>query len=311
MKKSIYLLLIIIALTACEKEKSSGERVLLGFTPKALPTFSVDGDIQTISVKTNQSWWDYTLEYDTKESEEWVDISRDDNTLTITTTPNKTFASRKATLVFTIGKGENQLIRRFPILQPSKFSTAFEVEDVDENGWLWFDTQEKIDRYVGPDKIIQIEGATFGTNEPTIADPTIIGADDAGIMPNDEETPQNGTQKTGAIRLALASSALGADNGGSLVVSLKTCSMFTVFVSSNSSMQTVLKLTLNYTNIINVKMYMGGFGPVLSKAGQKEWECSKESDDMLTKINPDDVNDVSIVNMKNRYLYIHGIKLMY
>lgn len=309
MKKSLYLLLIILTLTGCEKEKSSGERVLLGFTPKALPTFAADGDIQTLSVKTNQSWWDYTVEYKSA-GEEWVNISREENTLTITTPSNDTYSSREATVVFTIGKGENQLIRRFTVLQLSDSSTAFDITDIDSDGWLWFDTQEKIDKYIGPDKLIQIESATFGAYEETIADPTLVGADDAGVMPG-EETPQNGTQKTGAIRLALASSSLGASDGGSIEISLKTCSIFSVYLSSNSSMQTVLKLSVNYGSPVNVKMYMGGFGPVLSKAGQKEWECHKETDNMLTKINTDDANVVSIVSMKNRYLYIHGIKLMY
>ena len=309
MKKSIYLLLIILTLAGCEKEKSSGERVLLGFTPKALPTFSADGDVQTLSVKTNQSWWDYDIEYKSG-GEEWVNVSREENILTITTPANETYASREATVIFTIGKGENQLIRRFTVLQLSHFSSAFRIEDIDSDGWLWFDTQEKIDRYVGPDKIIQIYPATHGAYEETIADPTIVGADDTGVMPG-EETPQNGTQKTGAIRLALASSSLGASDGGSIEISLNTCRIFTVLVSSNSSMQTVLKLSVNYGSPVNVKMYMGGFGPVLSKAGQKVWDCHTENDYMLTKIKQDDVNIVSIVSMKNRYLYIHGIKLMY
>lgn len=309
MKKSIYLLLAIFTLVGCEKEKTSGERVLLGFTPRTLETFAAEGDVQTISVTTNQSWWDYAIEYN-KEGESWIDITREDNTLTITTPLNETFASREATLVFTIGQGENQLIRRFRILQLSKFSSAFDLEDIDSEGWLWFDTQEKIDKYVGPDKIIQIYPATHGALEPTIADPTIVGADKAGVMP-DEETPQNGTQKTGAIRLALASSAIGAADGGSIEISLKSCSEFAVDLSSGSSMQTVLRLSVNYGAPINVKMYMGGFGPILSKAGQKVWNCDEEADKMITKIKEEDANIISIVSMKNKYLYIHGIKLMY
>ena len=49
----------------------------------------------------------------------------------------------------------------------------FDPADVDANGWIWFDTQEKIDKYIGqannedgkidPDgKIIQLICADFG-----------------------------------------------------------------------------------------------------------------------------------------------------
>ena len=37
-------------------------------------------------------------------------------------------------------------------MQPITASTEvtfFDPKDVDSNGWLWFDTQEKINRYVG------------------------------------------------------------------------------------------------------------------------------------------------------------------
>ena len=45
-------------------------------------------------------------------------------------------------------------------MQPITASTEvtfFDPKDVDSNGWLWFDTQEKINRYVGitDDKLIQ------------------------------------------------------------------------------------------------------------------------------------------------------------
>lgn len=60
----------------------------------------------------------------------------------------------------------------------------FDPADVDANGWIWFDTQEKIDKYIGQannedgkidpnGKIIQLICADFGDYEDSTAGPAV------------------------------------------------------------------------------------------------------------------------------------------
>ena len=42
----------------------------------------------------------------------------------------------------------------------------FDPEDCDEQGWLWLDTQEKIDKYVGNGKKIQLIQAQYEVEDP-------------------------------------------------------------------------------------------------------------------------------------------------
>lgn len=69
----------------------------------------------------------------------------------------------------------------------------FDPADVDANGWIWFDTQEKIDKYIGQannedgkidpnGKIIQLICADFGDYEDSTADPAVKGAGTDGEM---------------------------------------------------------------------------------------------------------------------------------
>lgn len=75
----------------------------------------------------------------------------------------------------------------------------FDAADVDANGWLWFDTQAKIDKYVGwGNKYkIQLQSATYedadGQYPEPYGDPTAIGWNAAG--------EQGEGAKTGAIIL--------------------------------------------------------------------------------------------------------------
>ena len=85
----------------------------------------------------------------------------------------------------------------------------FPAADVDENGWLWFDTQAKIDKYVGlcneddytvdPNgKIIQMVFANITPDYPeTTADPDAYG------VGTDAEFGSDGAKK-GAIIIAIA-----------------------------------------------------------------------------------------------------------
>ena len=111
----------------------------------------------------------------------------------------------------------------------------FDPADVDANGWIWFDTQEKIDKYIGQannedgkidpnGKIIQLICADFGDYEDSTADPAVKGAGTDGEM-------ESADAKTGAIVTASSSSAMNT-NGGGFVVRMPSCVSFNIFISS-------------------------------------------------------------------------------
>lgn len=114
--------------------------------------------------------------------------------------------------------------------------------DVDEDGWLWFDSQEKIDKYVGlcnednycvdPNgKPIQLVYADINPDYPaTTADPDFIGVGADG-----EDFGTDG-YLTGAIVLP-GSSGLMATNGGGFVVCMPSCASYSICLSSGSSVQ--------------------------------------------------------------------------
>ena len=125
----------------------------------------------------------------------------------------------------------------------------FPASDVDENGWLWFDTQEKIDKYVetissltykmNPDgKTVQIAGANFTLTDEfgdqyypqSVASPDSIGAG------NDEDHTIGGEgSRKGAIVLA-ASNAMMSNQGGWMVLNLPACATISICSSSEARM---------------------------------------------------------------------------
>lgn len=122
----------------------------------------------------------------------------------------------------------------------------FDPADVDADGWLWLDTQAKIDKYVGAfdednytvnpnGKPIQMAFANITPDYPeTVADPTVAGTDEAGYIEGQEGyTP--GQAKTGAIVIAGASAQMST-NGGCLILNLPSCSTISLYLSSEASM---------------------------------------------------------------------------
>lgn len=108
-------------------------------------------------------------------------------------------------------------------------------KDVDADGWLWFDTQEKIDKYVGlcneadnkidPNgKIIQMVPADIAPDYPaTSADPFWQGAGEDGEI-------GSAGFRTGAIVTASASANMSA-NGGGFVVLMPSCTTYSICLS--------------------------------------------------------------------------------
>lgn len=122
----------------------------------------------------------------------------------------------------------------------------FSPADCDADGWLWLNTQEKIDRYVGKinedaytvdpnGKVIQMAFANINPDyTETYADPEAYGVDTQGNTILDEGVNKDECIK-GAIVLAPAS-AMMATNGGCLVLNLPSCATIDLMLSSEARM---------------------------------------------------------------------------
>lgn len=118
-------------------------------------------------------------------------------------------------------------------------ANLFAAEDIDADGWLWFDTQAKIDKYVSvgneddnkvdPNgKLVQILYADLAPDYPApTTDPTVKGAGTDGDLGTDG-------CKTGAIILP-ASSAVTNYNGGRFVICMPDgCTSLSICYSCES-----------------------------------------------------------------------------
>lgn len=122
----------------------------------------------------------------------------------------------------------------------------FSPADCDADGWLWLNTQEKIDRYVGKinedvytvdpnGKVIQMAFANINPDyTETYADSEAYGVDTQGNTILDEGVNKDECIK-GAIVLAPAS-AMMATNGGCLVLNLPSCATIDLMLSSEARM---------------------------------------------------------------------------
>lgn len=125
----------------------------------------------------------------------------------------------------------------------------FEASDLDENGWIWFDTAEKIEKYIGvineTDYVVDPEGkpiqlvyADIMPDYPASeASAEFVGAG------TDGETGSEGS-RTGAIMLQPSSGAMSI-NGGGFVVCMPSCYAYDICYSSNSKVMTRLVATTN------------------------------------------------------------------
>ncbi len=133
--------------------------------------------------------------------------------------------------------------------QPSE-KVLFEASDLDENGWIWFDTAEKIEKYIGVinenDYVVDPEGKPIQLVYADImsddypaseASAEFVGAG------TDGETGSEGS-RTGAIMLQPSSASMTV-NGGGFVVCMPSCYSYSICYSSNSKVMTRLVATKN------------------------------------------------------------------
>lgn len=134
----------------------------------------------------------------------------------------------------------------------------FSASDIDKDGWLWFDTQAKVDKYVGTcdednykadpngKKIQMIYADQVPAYPPTTVDPDAIGFGKGG------ELKAEGYKK-GAIILAPAS-AIGATNGGGILIMMPSCSELSINVSCEG------KVTCRLLSSADINATFGNYG---------------------------------------------------
>lgn len=202
----------------------------------------------------------------------------------------------------------------------------FTPADCDANGWLWFDTQAKIDKYVGDansDKIIKMVPTKYQVEvEPDIfenlkntASPTVYGAGTDGYLPGVDEngTAVGADAKQGAIVLAPALGA-GQQNGGGILMYLPSCYYCEVFLSAETRLTPCLYAGLGYKETIDLGIVKGFAAPffVLSSAGQTTWklhEQTNENTGLTIKQNGEVTVYLINDNSSKAELFIHGIKV--
>lgn len=125
-------------------------------------------------------------------------------------------------------------------------SYPFDAADVDADGWLWFDTAEKIEKYVGTSedgkldpngKIFQLISTNKAANvekpfNKTFADPTIEGYGDPHNQGSDV--------KKGAIVLHQTIENAIYDDGGAVLINLPSCKSMHMVLSANGAAQLYL-----------------------------------------------------------------------
>lgn len=202
----------------------------------------------------------------------------------------------------------------------------FTPADCDANGWLWFDTQAKIDKYVGDansDKLIKMVPTKYQVEvEPDIfenlkntASPTVYGAGTDGYLPGVDEngTAVGADAKQGAIVLAPASGA-GQQNGGGILMYLPSCYYCEVFLSAETRLTPCLYAGLGYKETIDLGIVKGFAAPffVLSSAGQTTWKLHEQTNEN-TGLTIKQNGEVSVYlindNSSKAELFIHGIKV--
>ena len=114
----------------------------------------------------------------------------------------------------------------------------FDPADCDADGWLWLDTQEKIDKYVGEGKKIQLVPAEYEIDDPDFpgeyipvessADPSIKGYNTEGVEGGE------GSKTGGLILPPTIWGDYWDDMGGGFIVAMPDCAVFDVYMSQST-----------------------------------------------------------------------------
>lgn len=195
----------------------------------------------------------------------------------------------------------------------------FSASDIDKDGWLWFDTQAKVDKYVGTcdeenykadpngKKIQMIYADQVPAYPQTTVDPDAIGYGKGG------ELKAEGYKK-GAIILP-AASAIGATNGGGILIMMPSCSELSINVSCEG------KVTCRLLSSADINATFGNYGvrqayilgfKNFAGAGNttvKGLESLTSGNDEIT-IKSDKPVYAYFQNTTKGEVYIHGIRVI-
>lgn len=197
----------------------------------------------------------------------------------------------------------------------------FDPADVDKDGWIWFDTQEKIDKYIGQannedglidpnGKIIQLICADFGDYEDSSVSPTVVGVGSDKVL-------GGAGAKTGAIITADASGAMST-NGGGFVVRMPSCTSFNLFISSEANTCVRLHGSVDENkdfkdySIVSAK-YAISFSPLIRNGGQKEWtemETLNNGYEPYFSLKSSVPICARFESLTKAPIYIHGMKVL-
>lgn len=194
----------------------------------------------------------------------------------------------------------------------------FPASVVDENGWLWFNSQEIVDQYVGvcneenykvdPEgKIIQMVYADqIPTYPSTTVDPGAIGFGKGGELGADG-------YKKGAIILPAATD-LGSINGGGIALCLPSCSTFSINISCDNQVSCRLlstdKIETAFKDYGVRQVYLAPFKKIAGSGNTSVngLETKTNGKDNIT-IKSDKPVYVYFQNTTTHEVYIHGIKV--
>ena len=196
----------------------------------------------------------------------------------------------------------------------------FDPADVDADGWLWFDTDEKVEKYIGicdeyfycvdqSGKLIQMVYADHGDYITPTADSQFVGVGTDGNIGTDGA-------KTGAIVLPGASSNMST-NGGGFVVCMPSCKSYSIALSSEAKMFVRMLATKDVDvsfyeyDVISAK-YATIFKP-LSSAGVYTWtgiETLDNGNEGAYNLQTNDPIYAYFQSLSKYEIYIHGIKVM-
>lgn len=195
----------------------------------------------------------------------------------------------------------------------------FSASDIDKDGWLWFDTQAKVDKYVGicdednykadPNgkKIQLVYADQVPTYPQTTVDPDAIGFGKGGEL---------GTEgfKKGAIILPAASAAMQT-NGGGILIMMPSCSELSINVSCESKVGFQLCSTTDISTTFTKYQVRGAWSPMFgafANAGNTTktgLETKTNGNDNIT-IKSDKPVYVYFRNITKGEVYIHGIRVI-
>lgn len=200
----------------------------------------------------------------------------------------------------------------------------FDPADCDGEGWLWFNTQEKIDKYVGTaDKgkfKLQLETNTIMDEwTDSYADPDILGYNAEGVEGGE------GSWK-GAIVLSDGSKnigMLGDADGGGIYMALPDCAeMSFAFSTAADNILVCLfaarenEAAIQDLSIVQGYVDMGLFGKPLAKSSQYKWlnvqNIKNTNFTPALSVESAAGNPVTVLlrNNKATELLVQGIKIM-